>query len=919
MDYSDNIVVFPGKRPAHFLRKAIGESVGRSFVPPRVFSIDTFVNHVHESLIGSSVRELDSLDAVVMLHELHLGSSERIGNRQFDEFDLFLPLGLRMFSEFEEITLACVPVDKAEAALSSVSLRGLHLLGSMYKRFYAEIEKLGYTTRAMRYVRVAESFEPSLLGKPSRIILAGFFALTEAERRLVQRLVDAEQAIVIFQQGRGLEQRLQGLHIHPETRTANETRPTIHYYSASDTHGEVFGLSAKLKEIVAAAGELDQRTVIVVPDPDSLPPVVHQALALVPNGQYNISLGYPHTRTPVFGFLKALMDLVSSMYEGRLCAPDYLKFVLHPYTKNILLDGRSDVTRVLFHTIEGLFLKRELSTFFALDELENHERLFDAPAAVASEGKTAARKLSEHLRSIHTNTIRAFLDVSTVGELAVKSIDVLSYIAERSTASRHPLFRSYAESLMESLDRVSRSMLSTKVFSDRTALFRVLRNCLVQGEVPFHGTPLQGLQVLGFLETRNLKFDRVFIVNTNDEILPGSTKRYSLIPNQTRMALGLPTYREHDQIAAYYFDLLLKGAKDVHLFFTENDQRKASRFVEELLWEEQQRRGEKNRESLINTISYEIDLAHSTPSPIAKTEEMVEEVKKMVFSATRLDTYLKCGLKFYYAYLLRLEEREEVLADVDRLGLGRFVHSVLCEYFAPFVGKQMTDKELDTGRLEDIIEKRFAEEFGHEEVGNKHLLKVQVKEQLKAYLEKYEVPRLRESPVTLLALEKRFEVDMNGWRFQGRIDRIEDRGGKISILDYKTGGDARRHRIRFDKLNPVDRSTWTEAIGSLQLPMYMLLYGGSNGGTTDNVDPAYLMLGKGQIDQKIEVPLFDRNGSQDQSNAAMIESVMFKLLDELTDLSQPFLPPHDLQEQCPNCPFTGLCGTQWVKNRGRNW
>ncbi|MBF0486888.1 MAG: hypothetical protein HQK98_01880 [Nitrospirae bacterium] len=35
-DYSGNIVVFPGKRPSHFLRKAIGKRRESAFIPPLV-------------------------------------------------------------------------------------------------------------------------------------------------------------------------------------------------------------------------------------------------------------------------------------------------------------------------------------------------------------------------------------------------------------------------------------------------------------------------------------------------------------------------------------------------------------------------------------------------------------------------------------------------------------------------------------------------------------------------------------------------------------------------------------------------------------------------------------------------------------------------------------------------------------------
>ena len=46
---------------------------------------------------------------------------------------------------------------------------------------------------------------------------------------------------------------------------------------------------------------------------------------------------------------------------------------------------------------------------------------------------------------------------------------------------------------------------------------------LVRAErVPFEADPLTGLQVLGMLETRLLRFSRVFLVDVTDDRLPGA-------------------------------------------------------------------------------------------------------------------------------------------------------------------------------------------------------------------------------------------------------------------------------------------------------------------------------------------------------------------------------------------------------------
>ena len=42
-DYSSSLVIFPGKRPSHFLRKVLAQREKSSFIPPVIFSMDEFI------------------------------------------------------------------------------------------------------------------------------------------------------------------------------------------------------------------------------------------------------------------------------------------------------------------------------------------------------------------------------------------------------------------------------------------------------------------------------------------------------------------------------------------------------------------------------------------------------------------------------------------------------------------------------------------------------------------------------------------------------------------------------------------------------------------------------------------------------------------------------------------------------------
>ena len=67
-------------------------------------------------------------------------------------------------------------------------------------------------------------------------------------------------------------------------------------------------------------------------------------------------------------------------------------------------------------------------------------------------------------------------------------------------------------------------------FLERTSYFTFFRKYIMTGHVPFPGTPLKGIQILGFLETRNIRFDTVFILDANEEVIPDTSKEDTLLP-----------------------------------------------------------------------------------------------------------------------------------------------------------------------------------------------------------------------------------------------------------------------------------------------------------------------------------------------------------------------------------------------------
>ena len=913
-DYSSSLVIFPGKRPSHFLRRVLANQERSSFIPPLVFSMDEFIEHVHDESLGLGGRRVEAIDAISILYSIHAASPEHLGKKSFLTPDTFFPVGLKLYNDLEELTIEGVAPKKvreidsiAGENIPEPTAKRLQSLSFFYETFYKRIGEDHFSTRSSRYRAVSEKIERLNLDRFQRVILAGFFALTESEKKIFRSLMERGNTLFIFQEGEGMKKKLADLGI-PAGRGFSSAEPEIHCYKSPDSHGQVLGVSTLLKNRIDQKERMDEETVIVLPSSETLLPLFHQALSLLDPDNYNVSLGYPLQRTPLFGFFNNLMEVVSTMDGDRLYVPYYLEFILHPYTKNIYFQGRADMTRILFHTLEETLTEKRSRKFLSLEELESDEAILDAikEKVLRVEPGITLKMMRDHLEAIHAHTLRKMLSFRDVGDFARKMEEVVEYIYQNSTARLHPFFHPYSESFLTHLDILSKSLMKEIRFQEVASYFTLFRKYIVTSYTPFAGTPLRGVQVLGFLETRNLKFKNVFFLDANEGILPDTTREDSFLPFKARQMLGLPTYLDREEIMFYTFDTLIRGAKESHLFYVENDQKEKSRFVERLLWERQKREGKRDDRSYVKTIQYRVNLREENPRPIKKSMEVTRFLKEYSYSASSLNTYLACPLQFYYEYVLGLREREVVSEEFEKEEIGSFVHLVLCDYFKGKTGSVLTEKEMNLKEFEKVFRKHFEEQYGKDPTGEIYLLRNQVERHLKDFIKSYQVPKIKEFQTKILGLEQRIDVRKDSFKLGARLDRVEKRGERTVIIDYKTSANKNYLTIRYNKLDLKNRDSWSEAIGTLQLPFYLLTYSHLTGEKPETIDCLFLLLGRARIDSDIEVPLFKDEGEFGE-NFGNLTEVIFRLLREIVNPDQPFVPTADPKRNCGRCPYGYIC------------
>jgi hypothetical protein len=746
------------------------------------------------------------------------------------------------------------------------------------------------------------------------IVAAGFVELRKAERRILSLVAGLPAATVLLREGPALPSLLEALGAPgPAVRTATRgaggqlpgeaPQPDVRFHRSPDAHGQVFALAALLPKA-------DPRAVIVLPSPDTLFPLINHCLSRFDGEKdYNVSLQFPLTRTPLFGFFADLMQLAGSMQAGRVYVPDYLAFLLHPYTKNALLDGKAETNRVLLHRVEERLAETGGRAFVPLDAIESDRKVFeDAAAALGGAGPDPDR-LAAHLAAIHRDTIGRFQRFADVRDFIDRCIGLVEWVHGRTTARSHPYFAPFAEHFLEALADIRGSLLADRSFEGTSGYFALLRRYLASREVPFDGTPLHGLQVLGVLETRGLRFDRVFVLDANEGRLPAVPRDDPLLPQPVRRALGLPTARDRELAARHHFDELTNGCRELHLFSVDDGKVEPSRFVERLLWERQQADRILDAKSLLSHVRYRMSLVAPSPPPVAKTPEVAARLPTMRFSASGLDAYLACPLRFYQSRVLGLREKDEATGEVDRLEIGTVVHEAISRFLVPCVGAPTIDPDaLEARAMDAIAVERLRAHFGDTDAGPLRIIAGQVRDRLGAFVTGWLRPLAARARIRVIGLEQTIEAPWGDRLLSGRLDAVLERDGRPWIVDWKTGSRTDWILGAHDDLVPGDRSTWQAGLGSTQLPLYLLLHAAREGRLPLSADAAYVMLGRARLDADCEIPLF---ADRDRAAALWprIAETLQRLIGEIIDPAVPFEPADDLAAACPDCPFTTICGT----------
>lgn len=826
-------IVFGGKRPSLFVKRALAKRLKKTFFPPKFFTIDEFIQYTvkkHESF-GFGL----DLDGCYLLYHLARQKTPALlkGRESFAEF---LPWSREIIRFIEQLDLESIPNESLEQIEANAAIgyavpkdinRLLEHIVILREEFHKKLLENKTYSRGLTYFRASQVIKKSAFDEFDQIIFCNFFYFHRTEEEVVKHLSERGKATLIFQGDERkwpiLERIARRLSCSiREGETVDKPDFNLKLYSGFDAHAQVGAVREILKTI-----KNPEETVIVLPNSNHIMPLLTEVAQAAKD--FNISMGYPLRRSSLYSLFKFIAQSQSSRKSHRYYSKDYLKVIRHPFIKNLEFEVDSTVTRTLIHKIEEILtgkVKSRLtgSLFIELEDLESGDELFmlTIEALTRLGFKSTRDELLTILERIHEQFFYNFEPVRNFKEFASVLHGCLQTLLHQSPLKKYPFNLNIVERMMTIKEELELAAFNKEQFS-LDEMFKIVEHKISTEMVNFLGSPLKGLQILGLLETRSLNFENVIVLDTNEGVLPSLRVYEPLIPREVMISLNLDRLELEEEIQRYQFMRLISSAKNVHLVYQKSKDKERSRFIEELLWDKEQEAGQLNAIPIKQT-SFQVKVLPQEKR-VKKTKAMVEMLKKHVYSASSINTYVRNPMEFYMKYVLGLEEKEDLLDEPEAKNVGTFVHELLEHSFHPFLNKAPKIDLAFRKRFFDQFEDRFKETFGRNLGSDAFLLKAVLKERLERFLDKEEEDEDRQVE-KILYLENRFEqtiaLKSGDIRFRYIVDRVDQlKDGTIMIIDYKTGAIDQMPKA-IDKIKglTLSREAIRDNIKSFQIPLY---------------------------------------------------------------------------------------------------
>ncbi len=931
--------VFPNRRAGAFFQKQLAEIAGKPLFSPRVITI----SELFASL--SSYRPADRIEMLVMLYNRY---REVSGSEE--SFDDFLYWGEMLLNDFDDTDKYMADAGQlyrnvhdfrsldddlshlTEEQVTAIRRFWSHfmpmegnetkerfhqtwmILYELYCSFRAALHQKGMAYEGMMFREVAERAKAGEMmnSDTTRYVFVGLHALTPAETVLMEQLRnrgladfywDYDSPFLQDEKNRASyrvrENRSQFPSRYSLPHTDHEkVKPQVELIGISSGVGQARHVTQILSELVASDAIPDPdeaiRTAIVLPDENLLLPVLYS----IPRAfsKINVTMGYGLTHASV----ASLVEHVALLQQN--------------------LRSRNGEA-AFFHRYVKALLRHPLVSAAAPDEVEQlQSHILHNNRIVVPLSEIPPHRL---LQLIFTPITRWEQILTYLKEIFVYLYQRLT--AEKQTEEGTPLSsrsidleREFIVQYHKTVTRLEDRLQEVPQMTLETC-FRLLRNLARGISVAFSGEPLSGLQVMGVLETRALDFENLIILSVNEGVLPQRDATTSFIPYTLRKGFGLPTYEQQDSTYAYHFYRMISRARRIYLLYDtrtgeELQSGEVSRYFYQMkyLYHDAFHINER-------VVTYDVAAPKVSPVTVGKSAEVMRKLNafrsgnERSLSASLINNYINCPLKFYFTAVEGLAEEEAVEETVEADVFGSIFHRLMETLYNRYNGVTITPDVLsslmkDEALLNRILEDAFARYYFRDEnhprpLEGQHYL---IGEILKSYVKQTLEMDKQFTPFSYLGSEYRFKSsyrvnDQLQLSFKGSIDRLDRVGDSVRIIDYKTG----KGETGFKKMSMLfDASKNNRPYQILQVLIYALFYLQENPGTV--ISPALYYL-RSVYDSFDPVITYDLHPVNDLSLILPEFRQHFDaLLEEMFNPAVPFTQTEN-SRSCEWCAFRELC------------
>lgn len=784
--FEDVVIIVPSQRAGLYVKHLLAKELNKTVFSPRIETVQSFIQ------LSSELALVDPFELLFICYEAYLAVSK--SDESFGSFISWAPTLINDFNEIDHYLLDSKSVFGNLTQVKEIEEWSFNeeILSEGQEKFqsfwdlllpiYQKVnvclnqEKKGYQGQITRIV--AENLGTLKKWDKKNIYVVGVNALTSAEEIILKTLKTEYQASIFWDNDAYyLNNKAHEAGVF-QRRYANSWAPEIlnkvgqHFLKEKQiTTYEVSGTSIQTK----LAGNLltqwigkqgIEGTALVLADESLLIPAISSLPEKLTKA--NITMGYPAEQSPIFQLFKVLLKI----QEQYLQQPNE-KAIHHSLLKEILTHPVIGdlIPREKLEQVINNITKKNL-VFLSLPAIKkvfnDYQNLIDLLSLALQPWKKLPEdcfvnwgKLSAALQQGITNKIDK--------ELLFKFAGILKKLS--NLANKH------------------------HYLNDLDVIKKFIQRLISKELIPFFGEPLQGLQIMGMLETRALDFEKLIVLSVNEGILPKGNSQPSFIPHDLKRFYKLPTYFEKDAIYAYHFYRLIQRAKEIHLVFnTAKDglsKGEKSRFITQL---------ELEYPNAIKHVTVDIPFQHQEVNDaIVKDQILVNKLAHYLaekgLSPSALNTFLRCPKDFAIKYLLNVREPDNIEETLQDNSIGTVVHDVLENLFKPLLNKVITESHCLAmkDKVDTMIYESFQNKFPNVVLshGPNFLAFEVAKKQVNGFIKRQLKEIKASAPITILGLEEEFNcqliINEKTVRLKGIIDRIDRVGDQIRILDYKTG------------------------------------------------------------------------------------------------------------------------------------